>query len=160
MSPRKRGRTIRTRRTADGSTGAPRDSAVASARARSPGASVSWIAGGGRLVRASGMTVEYDRRTRIDQPPSKGSAVTRDPKPAPRRSRTEAVHVGGRRAGGAASSAIVHSSTFLAPTLDAMMEAQDRGAAGAFYQRMGHPTLHAVEQQLAKLEGAESALLF
>jgi cystathionine gamma-synthase len=37
---------------------------------------------------------------------------------------------------------------------------QARGAAGAFYQRYGHPTLHAAEQRLAGIEGAETALLF
>jgi cystathionine beta-lyase/cystathionine gamma-synthase len=37
---------------------------------------------------------------------------------------------------------------------------QARGAAGAYYQRVGHPTLHACEERLAALEGAEGALLF
>jgi cystathionine beta-lyase/cystathionine gamma-synthase len=41
-----------------------------------------------------------------------------------------------------------------------MRSAQDAGAAGAFYQRYGHPTLHACEERLAALEGAETGLLF
>src|SRR5262249_46869942 len=46
------------------------------------------------------------------------------------------------------------------PNLEALMEAQKAGAAGAFYQRYGHPTLRACEERLAVLEAAEEALLF
>ncbi len=61
---------------------------------------------------------------------------------------------------GAVSTPLVHSATFTFPSLDAMVEAQAAGAAGAFYQRVGHPTVHAVERRLADLEGSEDALLF
>jgi cystathionine beta-lyase/cystathionine gamma-synthase len=73
--------------------------------------------------------------------------------------RTRAVH-GVHEGHGPLSTPIVHSATFSFPDLAAMNEAQGRGAAGAFYQRNGHPTLHAVECALADLEGAEAALLF
>ena len=73
---------------------------------------------------------------------------------------TRAVHGPHVGATGAMSTPIVHSATFSFESLDAMMTAQDAGSAGAFYQRNGHPTIHAVEQRLAALEGAEAALLF
>jgi cystathionine beta-lyase/cystathionine gamma-synthase len=37
---------------------------------------------------------------------------------------------------------------------------QDKRDASSYYQRVGHPTLHAVEDRLAGLEGAEAGLLF
>jgi cystathionine gamma-synthase len=55
---------------------------------------------------------------------------------------------------------IVRSSTFAFPSLPAMMSEMALGAAGSFYQRLGHPTLHSCERHLAELEGAEAALLF
>ncbi|NOT35254.1 MAG: aminotransferase class I/II-fold pyridoxal phosphate-dependent enzyme [Candidatus Eisenbacteria bacterium] len=58
------------------------------------------------------------------------------------------------------STPIVHSSTFGFESLDAMNDEQQRGAASAYYQRVGHPTVHVVERRLADLEGAEAALLF
>jgi cystathionine beta-lyase/cystathionine gamma-synthase len=70
------------------------------------------------------------------------------------------VHGSDAEAPGAMSTPIVHSATFSFPSLDAMNAEQDRGAAGAFYQRLGHPTLRACERRLAGLEGAEEALLF
>lgn len=73
--------------------------------------------------------------------------------------RTRAVH-GRQEAHGPLSTPIVHSATFSFPDLKAMTEAQGQGAAGSFYQRYGHPTLHAVERTLADLEGAGAALLF
>src|SRR6266508_4806181 len=85
--------------------------------------------------------------------------------PAVKRSRepgldTRAVH--GPHVGqtGAMSTPIVHSATFSFETLDDMLAASDAGSAGSFYQRQGHPTIHAVEDRLAALEGAEAALLF
>src|SRR5262245_31650741 len=72
---------------------------------------------------------------------------------------TLAVHGTGTNAG-PVGTPIVHSSTFSAPSLDRMMEERERGAAGAFYQRSGHPTLHACEERLAAIEDAEAALLF
>ena len=73
---------------------------------------------------------------------------------------TRAVHGNKDPRPGAVSTPIVHSATFSFPSLAAMLAEQDRGAAGAFYQRSGHPTLHACEELLAGLEGAEAALLF
>ncbi len=58
------------------------------------------------------------------------------------------------------STPIVHSATFSFDSLASMMVAQDQKSAGAFYQRQGHPTIHATEERLAALEGAEGALLF
>jgi cystathionine beta-lyase/cystathionine gamma-synthase len=58
------------------------------------------------------------------------------------------------------STPIHHSSTFAFPSLEAMNAEQDRGPAGAYYQRIGHPTLRACEEHLAALEGAGMALLF
>lgn len=74
--------------------------------------------------------------------------------------RTRAVH--GAQAGepGPASTPIVHSATFGFDSLDALNAEQSKGPGGAFYQRYGHPTLRAVEERLAQLEGAEAALLF
>jgi cystathionine gamma-synthase len=73
---------------------------------------------------------------------------------------TRAVHGPDREPDGFMSTPIVHSSTFASPTVEAMILEERRGAAGAFYQRIGHPTLHATEQRLAALEDAEQALLF
>ena len=83
--------------------------------------------------------------------------------PAPERVpalETNAVH--GPHTGhvGAVSTPIVHSATFSFASLDDMLAAQQQQAAGAFYQRKGHPTIHATEERLAHLEGAEAALLF
>ena len=73
---------------------------------------------------------------------------------------TNAVH--GPHAGhvGAVSTPIVHSATFSFASLEDMLSAQAQQAAGSFYQRKGHPTIHAAEERLAHLEGAESGLLF
>jgi cystathionine beta-lyase/cystathionine gamma-synthase len=73
---------------------------------------------------------------------------------------TRAVHGATPAPGGAMSTPIQHSSTFAFPSLEAMDEAQALGAAGAYYQRLGHPTLRACEERLAALEEAEMALLF
>ncbi|HET7224272.1 MAG TPA: aminotransferase class I/II-fold pyridoxal phosphate-dependent enzyme [Candidatus Eisenbacteria bacterium] len=72
---------------------------------------------------------------------------------------TRAVH-GPNPAHGPMSTPIVHSTTYSFPSLDAMNEAQDRGQTGAYYQRLGHPTIAACEARLADLEGAERSLLF
>ncbi|HET9325607.1 MAG TPA: aminotransferase class I/II-fold pyridoxal phosphate-dependent enzyme [Candidatus Eisenbacteria bacterium] len=74
--------------------------------------------------------------------------------------RTRAVHGEKKRQTGPASTPIVHSVTFGFDSLDAMNAEQSKGPAGAFYQRHGHPTLRAVEERLAGLEGAEMGLLF
>src|SRR5262249_57527894 len=44
--------------------------------------------------------------------------------------------------------------------LPAQHQSADAGPGGSVSQRYGHPTIHAVEQRLAALEGAEAALLF
>lgn len=82
---------------------------------------------------------------------------TTEPRPSARRPRTRAVQSEQR---GPVSTPVVHSATFSFPSLEAMMEAQNAGPEGAFYQRYGHPTLHACERRLAGLEGAAEALLF
>lgn len=86
--------------------------------------------------------------------------MTQDPEARPHALETGAVH--GPHAGrpGAVSTPIVHSATFTFDSLDAMLEQQRAGTAGAFYQRKGHPTIHAAEERLAHLEGSEAALLF
>lgn len=63
-------------------------------------------------------------------------------------------------AGQPMSTPIVHSTTFAFPSLEAMNSGQAKADAGAYYQRLGHPTLHACERRLADLDGAERALLF
>jgi len=73
---------------------------------------------------------------------------------------TRAVHGATPAPGGAMSTPIHHSSTFAFPSLDEMNQAQAQGPAGAYYQRLGHPTLRACEERLAALEEAETALLF
>jgi len=86
--------------------------------------------------------------------------VSHDPSPAPRALETNAVHGPHGAVPGPVSTPIVHSSTFAFDSLEAMAVQQEAGAAGAFYQRCGHPTLHAVEERLAQLDGAGAALLF
>ena len=73
---------------------------------------------------------------------------------------TRAVHGPHIGAPGAMSTPIVHSATFSFASLDEMISAQDEKSGGSFYQRQGHPTIHATEERLAALEGAEAALLF
>jgi cystathionine beta-lyase/cystathionine gamma-synthase len=82
-----------------------------------------------------------------------------DPAPRAPRPRTLAVH-GPERRPGPVSSPVVHSATFSFASLEDMMRAQQAGAAGAFYQRYGHPTLRACEERFAAIEGAGMALLF
>ena len=73
---------------------------------------------------------------------------------------TRAVHGPHPSGPGPMSTPIFHSSTFAFDSLEAMLAEKERHAAGGFYQREGHPTLHACEERLAALEGAEAALLF
>lgn len=88
--------------------------------------------------------------------------MTPSPTPSPRRRGTRTRALRAPRAGhaGPLSTPIVHSATFAFPDLDALMGEQERGPAGSFYQRYGHPTLRACEERLAAIEGAEAALLF
>ena len=87
--------------------------------------------------------------------------MSRDSKPRPARGvRTRAVHGTHAEAPGPMSTPIVHSATFSFPSLAAMNAEQDLGPAGAYYHRVGHPTLHACEERLAGIEGAEAGLLF
>jgi cystathionine beta-lyase/cystathionine gamma-synthase len=74
--------------------------------------------------------------------------------------RTRAVHGAHPEKPGPSSTPIVHSATFSFPNLEAMKAERDKHAAGAYYQRDGHPTLRATEERLAALEGAESGILF
>src|SRR5512146_1199460 len=85
------------------------------------------------------------------------TAVKPEREPGPDTRAVHGPHIGGA---GAMSTPIVHSATFSFDSLDAMNEQQSAGSAGAFYQRNGHPTIHAIEERLAALEGAEASLLF
>jgi len=58
------------------------------------------------------------------------------------------------------STPIIHSVSARFESVEAMIAEKDRQSAGLYYQREGHPTLHACEQKLAALEGAEAGLLF
>lgn len=78
----------------------------------------------------------------------------------PRSPETRAVHGPRAERTGAVSTPLVHSATFTFDSLEAMVEQQRAGTAGSFYQRCGHPTVHAAEERLAHLEGAEAGLLF
>jgi methionine-gamma-lyase len=80
--------------------------------------------------------------------------------PAPEGIRTHVVHGAHPGAPGPASTPIIHSVTFGFESLDEMNAEQFKGPAGAYYQRFGNPTLRAVEERLAHLEGAETAILF
>ena len=73
---------------------------------------------------------------------------------------TRAVHGAHLGATGPVSTPLVHSATFTFESLDALVAEQGKGSAGAFYARLGHPTVHAAERSLALLEGTEDALLF
>jgi cystathionine beta-lyase/cystathionine gamma-synthase len=86
--------------------------------------------------------------------------MPRNPKSPKLSPDTIAVHGSHPGAAGPMSTPIVHSSTFAFASLEDMNAAQAQGPAGAFYQRYGHPTLHACETRLAAIEGAEEALLF
>jgi cystathionine beta-lyase/cystathionine gamma-synthase len=83
--------------------------------------------------------------------------VKRKPEPGLETRAVHGPHVG---ASGAMSTPIVHSATFSFESLDDMVVQQEQTSAGSFYQRQGHPTIHAVEERLAELDGAEAALLF
>jgi cystathionine beta-lyase/cystathionine gamma-synthase len=87
--------------------------------------------------------------------------MARPSKPRPARGeRTRAVHGSEHQKPGPMSTPIVHSSTFSFASLEAMNAEQERGAASAYYQRVGHPTLKACERRLADIEGADEGLLF
>ena len=86
--------------------------------------------------------------------------MSHDPNRKPHALETEAVHGPHPERKGSVSTPLVHSATFTFDSLDAMVEQQRAGTAGSFYQRCGHPTIHATEERLAHLEGSEAALLF
>lgn len=86
--------------------------------------------------------------------------MSHDPNRKPHALETEAVHGPHPERTGPMSSPVVHSATFSFDSLEAMVEQQQAGKAGSFYQRCGHPTIHACEERLAHLEGSEAALLF
>jgi len=85
---------------------------------------------------------------------------TRPSSSVPRGDRTRAVHGASDSHRGPASTPIVHSATFSFDSLDDLNAERERGRDGAFYQRVGHPTLRACERRIAEIEGAEDALLF
>ena len=73
---------------------------------------------------------------------------------------TLAVHAGEHApASGAVTTPIVRSSTFHFPD-SAAVDAFNAGTSALYeYSRLGNPTVHAAEEKLATLEGAEAALL-
>src|SRR5262249_15260025 len=110
--------------------------------------------------------LEWRRKTSGD-PPSAPTLHARRRDVSPERKNrpargvnTRAVHGPSRDVAGPMSTPIVHSSTFSFENLDAMLDQKKLGPAGSFYQREGHPTLHACERRIAMLEGAPEALLF
>lgn len=88
-----------------------------------------------------------------EQPPTRGvhTRAVHGPAPDPNLA---------AQAGTPMAAPLVRSATYAFASLDAMLAADHLGPAGAFYQRDGHPTVHATERRLAALEGAEAALLF
>ncbi|MGH7740751.1 MAG: trans-sulfuration enzyme family protein [Candidatus Eiseniibacteriota bacterium] len=74
--------------------------------------------------------------------------------------RTRAVHGEGKSQPGGMNPPLVRSATFAFESLEAMNAEQARGRDSSYYQRVAHPTVRACERHLAKLEGAEDALLF
>ena len=86
--------------------------------------------------------------------------MSRDPQRPAHAVETNAVHGPHVERTGAVSTPIVHSATFSFPSLEEMIAEQAAGPAGSVYQRLGHPTIHAVEERLAQLEGCDAALLF
>jgi cystathionine beta-lyase/cystathionine gamma-synthase len=79
----------------------------------------------------------------------------------PKRQKTDAVHAGegARRAATPLTTPVYATSTFVFESA-AALEAHQRGGTDTYiYSRYGNPTVEAVEQKLAALEGAEAALL-
>ena len=74
---------------------------------------------------------------------------------------TRAVHAGHlSNPFGGVSTPIYQSATFRFRSLAAMLEAFHQGPDGIVYTRYANPTIAALEQKLASLEGAEAALAF
>lgn len=90
----------------------------------------------------------------------RGNTVSADERAPHHAMETNCVHGPHAEQTGSVSTPIVHSATFSFDGLESMLAQQAEGSAGSFYQRLGHPTIHAVEERLAMLEGAEAALLF
>src|SRR6185369_508228 len=109
---------------------------------------------------ASRATLAQDGATVGPVPPRRPSGGVPVKRPNEPGLDTRTVHGPHLGATGAMSTPIVHSATFSFDSLDDLNAAQAAGSAGAFYQRNGHPTINAVEDRLAALDGAEGALLF
>jgi methionine-gamma-lyase len=75
---------------------------------------------------------------------------------------TLAVHAGESpcRATGALDTPIYQSTTFVSADSDEMAAVYGGEKAGYMYTRYGNPTLHALEEKLAALEGGEAAQVF
>lgn len=86
--------------------------------------------------------------------------MSREPAVPPPSLDTAAVHGPHLGRTGPVSTPLLRSATFVMGTLEALSAAQAKGAAGAYYQRTGHPTIRGVEEHLAAIEGCEGALLF
>lgn len=73
---------------------------------------------------------------------------------------TRAVHGASPVSRGSVSTPLDRSATFAFESLADLIAARDQQSSGAFYQRLGHPTLGSCEARLAAIESAEHALLF
>ena len=75
---------------------------------------------------------------------------------------TRCVHAGELAdAHGSPHTPIYNTTTFAFPSTAAILDVVEGRAAGALYTRYGlNPTIQALEQKLASLEGAEAALAF
>src|SRR5262249_41614010 len=90
--------------------------------------------------------------------PPNGGAMSSVSRPGPA---TRAVHAGHlSNPFGGVSTPVYQSATFRFRSLAAMLEAFHQGPDGVVYTRYTNPTIAALEQKLADLEGAEAALAF
>src|SRR6185369_13898887 len=84
------------------------------------------------------------------------------PLPLDSRPGTRAVHAGERQPAPRrpATVPVYQTAPFLFETVDELSRAFGSGALAGLYSRYGNPTVRAVEEKLAALEGAEDAVAF
>eukprot|EP01102_Stenamoeba_stenopodia_P000991 TRINITY_DN10899_c0_g2_i1.p1 TRINITY_DN10899_c0_g2~~TRINITY_DN10899_c0_g2_i1.p1 ORF type:complete len:268 (+),score=31.10 TRINITY_DN10899_c0_g2_i1:63-866(+) len=74
---------------------------------------------------------------------------------------TICIHAGERSDQGSAHTPLYNSTTFRFPSTSALLDVVEGRATGPLYTRYGlNPTIQALEQKLAALEGGEAALSF
>lgn len=75
--------------------------------------------------------------------------------------KTAILHAGEQRQSyaGAINPPIYQASLFTFPTMQAFLQRQQPGSEHYTYTREGNPTLHVLEQKLARLEGADGAIV-